>query len=273
MYRFTFVSILRFVAVAGALALTLALVTSCGGSIIALISPNSLLFLHHSVGDGLIVEGNMRAAVTAYNALHDTTLALWDHGYNADGLRDPTGHATGSSYNIPGDNTDPDGLHALWTSPATAYKTCRNTLLDNHRVIAFKSCFTASDIADDAQLQQYKDWYLAMRDVFDAHPDHVFVVMSPPPLHRLSTTPAAAARARAFASWLSSDAYLQGHANVRCYNLFNALAQPDDGSPTANMLLFVYERDHADGDSHPNTLANQTVGPLLANFLCAAAGG
>ncbi len=45
----------------------------------------------------------------------------------------------------------------------------------------FKSCFPASNIESDEELEQRKTWYaLGMRDVMDAHPDKVFVVMSQP---------------------------------------------------------------------------------------------
>lgn len=231
----------------------------------------NLFFLHHSTGDGLVVEGDMRSVIAAYNREHGTSFEFWDHGYNSDGLRNPQGEFTGRNYNIPDDNTDPEGLYQLWTSRETRYVNCRNRILQNHEVIAFKSCFPASAIEDAETLQQYKTWYLAMRDFFDSQPDRLFVVMSTPPLHRRDTNRTAAANARAFANWLSSGTYLNGHPNVRCFNLFDHLAKADDGSSTANMLRYEYEIDHGGSDSHPNTLANQTVGPIFAEFLCEAA--
>ena len=234
---------------------------------------SNLFFLHHSVGDGLVVEGEMRNEIEAVNAANGTAFELWDHGYNWEGLRDPWGTYTGTSYEVPGDNTDVEGLYWLWTSNEDEWAACRRQILDNHGVIAFKSCFPNSAIPDAATLAQYKQWYLAMRDVFDVHTDRRFVVMSTPPLHRLSTDDAEAANARAFASWLCSAEYVGGHANVACFDLFDHLAAPDDGSATANRLRYAYEMDHGDGDSHPNAVANQTVGPELARFLCQVASG
>lgn len=225
----------------------------------------NLFFLHHSTGNGLITGGNMRGVVTAYNTASGTSFAFWDHGYNSAGLRDPAGNFTGTSYDIPNDNTDPDGLYYLWTSTEDDASTCRNTILANHEVIAFKSCFPASDIPDADTLDQYKAWYLAMRDVFDQHPDHLFVVMSTPPLHRLATNAAQADNARQFANWLISSDYLSGHVNIVCFDLFNYLAGSD------NMLKYEYEGSHEDSDSHPNTTANQAVGPIFANFLITSA--
>jgi hypothetical protein len=231
----------------------------------------NLFFLHHSTGDGLIVEGDMRSAISSYNSSHSTQFVFWDHGYNSDGLRNAQGDFTGTNYNIPGDNTDPDGLYNLWTSTETEYVSARNQILNNHEVIAFKSCFPASDIPDAATLTQYQTWYLGMRDFFDTRTDRLFIVMSTPPLHRLATDSTAATNARAFADWLCSDTYLSGHPNIQCFNLFDQLAHSDDGSDNANMLRYEYEGSHSDSDSHPNTLANQTVGPVFAEFLCTSA--
>jgi len=231
-----------------------------------------LFFLHHSVGNGLVVGGDMRGAIVTYNTNHGTSFEFWDHGYNSPGLRNPAGDLTGTNYNVPDDNTDPAGLYLLWTSSEQGYVDCRNLIL-NHQVIAFKSCFPNSAITDADMLNQYKSWYLSMWDFFDTRPDRLFVVMSTPPLHRLATNQTEAANARAFANWLGSSTYLSGHANVRCFDLFDYLARPDDGTATANMLRYDFEDNHSNDDSHPNTLANETVGPILADFLCNAAAG
>ena len=224
-----------------------------------------LFFLHHSTGNGLITGGDMRGVISAYNAAHSTMFEFWDHGYNGDGLRDPSGTVLGTNYEIPGDNTNPDGLYYLWTSTESDAVACRNTILGNHQVIAFKSCFPASEIPDTETLNQYKAWYLGMRDVFDQHLNRLFVVMSTPPLHRLVTNATQANNARQFANWLKSQEYTGGHNNVVCFDLFDCLAGTD------NMLKYEYEGSHEDSDSHPNDLANQTVGPVFANFLITSA--
>jgi len=223
----------------------------------------NLFFLHHSTGNGFVEQGDMRGDIATSNTVHGTDYELWDHGYNHEGLRNAAGTWTGTGYSIPGDNTDPDGLHTLWTTNNGA----RATIMTEHEVIAFKSCFPASAIPDTATLNQYKQWYREMRTYFDAHPERLFVVMSTPPLHRLATDLTQADNARAFADWLKSGDFLAGHANVVCFDLFGMLARADDGSATRNMLRFDYEQSHGDGDSHPNLAANQVVGPALAQFM------
>jgi hypothetical protein len=231
----------------------------------------NLFFLHHSVGDGLITQGRMRTRIAEYNASHSTSFAFWDHGYNGDGLRNPVGTATGTNYDIPDDNTDPENLFLLWTSSEARYATCRDRILNAHQVIAFKSCFPNSAIEDASVLQQYKDWYLAMRTIFDRRPDRLFIVMSTPPLHRRATNATQARHARSFASWLCGSEYLSGHANVACFDLFDRLAAPDGSGSSANMLRYEYEASHSSDDSHPNEAANQVVGPVMADFFCQTA--
>ena len=226
---------------------------------------SNLFFLHHSTGSGLIQAGGMRAVFAASNSAHGTGFEFWDHGYNEGGLTDPDGQATGRNYAIPNDNTDPDGLYYLWASSEADAVDARSLILANHQVIAFKSCFPASNIPDAAALESYKAWYLAMRSVFDMYPGRLFVVMPPPPLHRLASTSAAAANARAFANWLESSEFLGGHSNVCCFDLFNRLAGAD------NFLKYEYEGSHSNEDSHPNLAANRAVGPALAAFLMDAA--
>ncbi len=227
----------------------------------------NLFFLHHSTGEGFVDEGDMRGYIDAYNAANATSYELWDHGYNGEGLRDAEGVWTGTSYQIPDDNTDPDGLHRLWTTDNGA----RDAILENHQVIAFKSCFPASAIRDDDRLDEYKAWYRGIRDFCDTRPDRLFIVMSTPLLHRLSTNLTEADNARAFANWLKSGEYLSGHPNVVCFDLFDMLAHPDDGGVRRNMLRWEYEAAHNDGDSHPNQAANEVVGPALAQFMIDAA--
>lgn len=227
----------------------------------------NLFMLHHSTGRNVIVEGDVRTWIDDYNQAEGASFEFWDHDYNDIGLTGPDGDNLETSYDIPNDNTDPDGLLELWTTDNGA----RDLILANHEVIAFKSCYPASDIESDAELETRQAWYLSMRDVFDQYPEKVFVVMSQPPLHRLVTNKAAADRARAFANWLASDAYLAGHDNLACIDLFNELAAPDDGSDTANMLRYEYERSHSGTDSHPNVTANEAVGPWFAAKLVEAA--
>jgi len=218
----------------------------------------NVIFLHHSVGRNLINQGGVRERLTAAG------FQFWDHDYNWEGLTRPDGALAGYSYGIPDDNTDPDGLARIFAQRVYAWPLNALSGLMQHEVIAFKSCFPTSNVASDEQLEQYKTWYLGMREVMDRYPDHIFIVVTPPPLNPAATTPEVAARARAFADWLKSDEFLASHPNVFTFDLFGLLAEDDPAAPDFNMLRATYREGE---DSHPNELANQTIGPLFADFI------
>jgi hypothetical protein len=219
----------------------------------------NILFLHQSTGNNLIEQGGVRELFTA--AGYD----FWDHSYNNPGLRNPEGKYTGYAYNVPRNNTAPDGFADIFSQ--RVFEKPVNTLsaLMQHEVIIFKSCFApANHITSDRQLQQYKDWYRGMRGVMDQHPEKLFVVVTPPPLNPSETNADEAARARQFANWLKSEAFLGGRANITTFDFYALLAEEDPASPEVNML----RKDYRWGaDSHPIRVANEALGPVFVDFV------
>jgi hypothetical protein len=222
----------------------------------------NIVFVHHSTGNNLIRQGNVR------ELFQEAGYNFWDHGYNEKGLRDPEGKGTGYNYNIPGDNTNPGGYYRIFNQTEYSLPINAYSGLLQHEVIVFKSCFRPTNhIRSDEQLEQYKTWYLGIRDEMDQHPEKIFIVVTPPPLNPAETNPEEAARARAFASWLKSEAYLAGHPNVFTFDFFDHLAEGDPNDSDYNMLRAAYR----DGDdSHPNRQANETIGPLFVAFIIEA---
>ncbi len=224
----------------------------------------NVIFLHHSIGQNLIAQGNVRAlfAQKGYQ--------FWDHDYNTIGLTRPNGTRTHTSYDIPeltpgvrgGGNTDPEGLAVLLAQPMHSPPDNAFSRLMQHEVLILKSCYPNSKIADDETLARRKALYLQMRAVMDQHPDRLFILLTTPPVHPAATTPAEAARARALAKWLASEEFVQGHPNVFVFDLFDLLADP-----ATDMLRAAYQRDSQPPDSHPNELANRTIGPLFVEFV------
>ncbi len=217
-----------------------------------------VIFLHHSVGRNLINQGGVRERLT------EAGFRFWDHDYNWEGLTRPDGTLAGYSYGIPDDNTDPDGLARLFAQPVYDWPLNGFSGLMQHEVIIFKSCFPTSNITSGEQLRQYQEWYLGMREVMDRYPDHLFIAVTPPPLNPAETDPETAARARAFADWLTSDDFLASHPNLSTFDLFDLLAEDDPAAPDFNMLRAEYREGT---DSHPNQFANETVGPIFADFI------
>lgn len=224
----------------------------------------NIIFVHHSVGTNLLNDTDLRQQFT------DAGYHLWDHGYNWEGLRDPAGNSTGYSYNIPGDGSDPHDYQRIFAQPI--YNTPINVLssLMQYEVIMFKSCFPANSIQSDQQLQDYKTWYVGMRDFMDQHPEKIFIAFTPPPLVRKETTVSEAQRARQFADWLTSGEFTNGHPNVFVFDLFGLLADDNPQSPTANTL----RPDYSNGeDSHPTKAANEVIAPQLVGFVTKAIEG
>jgi len=263
----------------------LGLAVACGLLIAATADANDdarIFFLHNSVGRGLIEQGSMRTHLAAHNTQHQTRLTFWDHNYPYIGLTDPAGNLTGYPYGSEcGFNTNPDGLAGQWLNQMAHITAARDSIM-THDVIAFKSCYRACDFAGAstssqlaAALLQYKAYYLDMRAYFDQHPEKVFMVMSPPPRHRLDEEQSVlrASTARLFADWLDSPEFRGDppRVNLQVFDLFDQLAAPDDGSPAANMLRYEYELSHSVGDNHPNAQANALIGPTLMQALIAAA--
>lgn len=211
-----------------------------------------IIFLHHSVGEGLVDEGRMREQLTALG------YEFYDHGYNEEGLRLADGTWTGTNFGVPDDNTEPDGYANIFAQPLHDPPDNTFSYLMQYDVIVFKSCFSASNIWDDSMLADYLNYYRQIRDVMDAHPERLFIVVTPPPNDPGSTSPEEAARARQFADWLASSEFLDGHPNITTFDLFGALADSD------NYLRREYRPG---GDSHPNTRANQEVGAQFAAFI------
>lgn len=215
--------------------------------------PQRILFMHHSTGLGIIQGGRVREAFTALG------YEFWDHGYNEEGLVDAAGNWLGVNWDVPGDNTDPDGWYAIFNQPVTSPPSNTFSHMLEFDVVIFKSCFPSSHIADEWMFEQYQEYYLSIRDVIDQHPDKLFVPFTTPPLVPNETDAAAAARARRWAEYLTSDEYLAGHPNIAVFDVFTHAADAD------GFLRAEYRAD--EWDSHPNDIANTALGALLVEYV------
>lgn len=229
----------------------------------------NLIFLHHSTGAYLILQGDVRRQFTRKG------YQFWDHDYNQDGLTRPDGKLTHTHYAIPdlspgdegGGNTDPEGLAQLFAQPVHNPPDNAFSRLLQHPVVIFKSCFPNNALKSEAMLERHQALYLGMRDSMDRHPRHLFILLTTPPLHPLATTPEEASRARRLSQWLQSDTFKGGHPNLQVFDFYNLLADS-----STNMLRTEYWPTDRPKDSHPNALANKYVGPLFVDFVDKAIG-
>lgn len=215
--------------------------------------PIRIIWLHHSVGFGIIDGGGVREGLSARG------YEFYDHGYNGDGLRLADGSTPGTNFDVPDDNTDPDGLAAIFSQELNSPPDNTFSRLMDYDVIMIKSCFPTSNIADDAQLEADKTYYRTIARRMDTYTDKILILVTHPPQVPLSTNADEARRARALNDWLLSDEFQGGHANLFVFDLFGRLAGGD------NLLRSEYRV--SDDDGHPNDIANAAVGPELVDFV------
>jgi uncharacterized protein YjdB len=242
--------------------------------LVAVLQPvlsQKVVFLHHSTGWGVYSEGNVSGWIETYNSDHGTSYQMTEKSY-------PNTPYPWNNY--------PYDYWNLWINNACNNSEpgiqCLNDLCASYNVIIFKHCFPGADIsADDPTslvssskmtIGNYKLQYRALRDLMDTYPDNKFIVWTLAPLHRLATYPSTAARAKEFVDWVKNE-WLQEdgkeHSNIYIFDFYNYVAEtdPSPANGLVNCLKYDYEVDHASMDSHPNIIANQTVGPLFAEFI------
>jgi hypothetical protein len=231
-----------------------------------------VIFLHHSTGGGVYGEGNVAGWITNYNASHSKNYLVTEMSYPNEPY--PWDNYPYDYWNLwlnnGCNNSDPD-------------MACLDNLCTNYDVIIFKHCFPGANVLPDQAIPSvsssvktianYKLQYRALRDLMDTYPNNKFIVWTLAPLHRMVTSPENAARARQFVDWVKNEWLTEDgkqHQNIYIFDFFGYAAEslPEPANGTVNCLKYDYERSHSTGDdSHPNTLANQTIGPIFAQFI------
>lgn len=191
-----------------------------------------VFFVHHSTGqiywDGTATCGGLGAALTK-------------HGY--------TGNAPWWD-----GNTDPQDFTTLF-SDAGSWE-----IFGDSDIIIFKSCYPASAISSADVLEQYKAWYRELYDIYQAHPNVLFVPLSTPPLPQDMTNSEEAARALEFEQWLVGDYKTEYSGNNLAPFALHTLLSNQTG-----FLKKKYVADPYDG--HPKAKTGPVVGKAIRKFL------
>jgi hypothetical protein len=232
-----------------------------------------VIFLHHSTGGAVYGEGDVVSWFDTYNAVNGTQYEIGERSY------------PNSPY--PWDNYPYDYWN-LWVNgacdDAQSGIACMTSLARDYDVVIFKHCYPGADVLEDEgnpaidssrkSLENYKLQYRALRTLMDGYADTQFIVWTLAPRHRLATSTGAATRARAFVDWVRDEWLTEdGHAhpNIAIFDFWGYAAEENTattpGQGPVNTLKYDYESSHSGSDSHPNTLANETIGPLFAQFI------
>lgn len=226
-----------------------------------------ILFIHHSTGGNLIKEGVLRKELAHINP----KLELWDHNYNLfpvftrllahlthlRGLSDSKGRYTGLDYAITLSNNSPKEYAEIFSHDPKD-KTLASIL--SYDVIAFKNCYPTTRIKSDKQLINNISEFTKIRDSVERFPKNKFILITPPPARRETTSASQALRARQMVSVLNSLMFSHGIKNLHIFDLFNLLADQN------GYLKKEYCR-RIPWDSHPNRMANITIAPIFAAYL------
>lgn len=231
----------------------------------------NIIFLHHSTGSGVYNTGGVRAWFDNYNQTHGTSYTISDRSY-------PSSPYPWSNY--------PYDYWNLWVNGSCDSSRpgieCMDTLAAAYDVIIYKHCYPGAAINADTgspdissnrrSLENYKLQYRALRDMMDGYPDTKFILWTLAPLHRLASNPDREARAAEFVDWVKNDFLTEDgkrHPNIFIFDFWGNVAETDAFplQGRTNSLKYEYERSHSSSDSHPNTLANETVGPVFAQAI------
>lgn len=211
-----------------------------------------MIFLHHSVGRGLLERGKLREQ-------------LLNRGILVKGATfgDELGEDTDMNFWPKKFQTQMPQMLSFQAHP-NLYRTDSVT----NDIVMFKSCFPNSDIVSDGAepgdptvpvrtIANYKALFTQLKREFAKYPNTLFIYLTAPPLVPELTTPENAKRARAFNTWVANEfaaAYKQetGLNNFAVFDLFGVLANSD------NVLSEGY-RQNIEGDSHPNTKGSRAA--------------
>jgi hypothetical protein len=228
------------------------------------------ILLHHSVGGNLYTEGGVAAWFTTYNSTHGTNYHVSERVY--------------PDYPYPTSTNYPYDYWNLWVHGACSSgnpgNQCLNVLTQDYDVIIFKHCYPGADIGPDSgaaditssdrELQNYKLQFRALRATLDSYPNTKFIVWTLVPMNSgdSANTAEKAARAKQFVDWVKGEWLTEdgkSHPNIFIFDFWGYVASTTPSQGPINTLRTIYKRDGY--DSHPNTLANQTIGPDFSQFI------
>lgn len=213
----------------------------------------SVLFLHRSVGENLIRDGELYRLMRTMGA----PFSFSDFNQNTGVLRNSQGTSK-PLWKFPGNDTKPADFAELFSFEKQQGSDPTLTEIMKYDIILIKSCYPNSNIKSAEQLETMQENYQSIVSFFNVQPTKKLVILTSPPLIPLRTNLENAARARTLATWLSDNKLAN---NVFVFNLFDELA-----STQSNTLKTEYRRK-LPWDAHPNALASRTVAPKLLSFL------
>jgi len=198
---------------------------------------------------------------------------FWDHSYNDQGLRDPSGTILGINFSIPDDNTNADGLDAIFhedrTNSSTPFAQLLNYNGTEMNAVIVKSCFIENEYisSPDDAFAQFQH-YCNIRDVMATIPSRVFIFLTSPPLNnRQDSSYKDCNNYMRHYCWdfMTNGTFTQNTTNVFVWD-FNGMLM-DNRSSGTNAFGLRAEYQSSTDDSHPNEQADLINAPLFVQFV------
>jgi hypothetical protein len=239
--------------------------------IISLQSPSStvkLTFIHHSCGSNWLADGNgnLGAVLNANNYYVTDTNYGWD--------AEPDDNL--------GDNTNTEDWY-LWFNDVKmpyVYSNNAETVYTNtitnpggeNEIIMFKSCYPLSEVG--SSIDDEKAIYNNLKTYFAAHPDKMFILITPPGEETVSSYQLTSE----LCNWLvdAENGWLSDYTgkNVYVFDLYCVLSEVNSHHRWNNgQIEHIYASDYDgvspyhNGDDHPNSTGNQKATEEFITFL------
>jgi hypothetical protein len=127
-------------------------------------------------------------------------------------------------------------------------------------IVMFKSCFPNSEVG--SSITDEKAIYNSLLTYFQAHPDKMFVLITPPPMRSISYP----SKTRELCNWLTdrNNGWLKNltTGNVFVWDFYNVLTHPNahhrlvGGVEVHEVVAGANTLYYPSGDDHPNTTGN-----------------
>lgn len=218
-----------------------------------------MLFVHHSVGQGMLDQGGLRDSLLS--------MGIFVKGAT---YGDEIGHNTDICDWTPKFTKEMKKVFEFKNHPNQYYKDGRS-----NDVIMFKSCYPCSyvesegsgignPVGTEKSLANYRAAFEELALEFRKYPDKLFIYMTYPPLVPIETNPEAAKRARDFNTWLKEDLRPRyqketGLDNFHVFDLFDVLANDQ------NVLRDEFRRPDQ-RDSHPSEVGSKVATQRFIEF-------
>ena len=228
-------------------------------------SPVKLIFIHHSCGSNWLADGNgnLGSSLNSNNYYVSESDYGWDAQPN-DNQGDHTDTSDWPSWfnNVIMPYVYNSNYHSAYTNTIT------NPGGENE-IIMFKSCFPLSEVVDS--IDDEKVIYNSLLPYFAAHPNKLFVLITPPGEETVSSYQLT----RNLCNWLTdtNNGWLKDYTakNVFAFDFYGVLSEINSHHRwTGDHIEHVYAADYNgvspyhDGDDHPNSIGNQKA---TAEFL------